>query len=299
VRRVVTFAAVVATAALALAMGAAGCSASPPVRDARGARLSVSYYVSLGDSLSQGVQPDSAGASVPTRQGYADQLYADLRRGDPGLRLVKLGCQGETTHTMINGGICRYPGGSQLAAAASFLGAHRGRVSLVTIDIGANDPDSCVTRSSFGGVASCIAASFPDTLVNLRKIMATLRAAGGARVRIIGMSYYVPTLAQWRSGLLGETLARVSEEVIISYNRLLSGVYQAYGARVADVFDAFHSGDFSGQVNVSGMGEVPPNVAAICQFTWECASAPRGPNEHATAAGYSVIAQTFWRADTG
>jgi lysophospholipase L1-like esterase len=298
VRRVVPFAAVVITAAVAVAVGAAGCSASGPARDASLSRR-VSYYVSLGDSLSQGVQPDSAGASVPTRQGYADLLYADLRRGDPGLRLVKLGCQGETTHTMINGGICRYPGGSQLGAAASFLRAHRGRVSLITIDIGANDPDSCVTRSSFGGVASCIAASFPDTLVNLRMIMSTLRAAAGAGVRIIGMSYYVPTLAQWRSGLLGQALARVSEEVVVGYNRLLSGVYQAYGARVADVFDAFHSGDFSGQVNVSGMGEVPANVAAICEFTWECASGPRGPNEHATAAGYNVIAQTFRRADTG
>jgi len=297
VRRVVPFAAVVTTAAVAVAVGAAGCSAGAPARGSREA--SVSYYVSLGDSLSQGVQPDSAGASVPTQQGYANQLYADLRRGDPGLQLVKLGCQGETTHTMINGGICRYPGGSQLAAAASFLRAHRGRISLITIDIGANDPDSCVTRSSFGGVASCIARSFPDTLVNLRKIMATLRAAGGAGVRIIGMSYYVPTLAQWRSGLLGQALARVSEEVVVGYNRLLSDVYRAYGARVADVFDAFRSGDFSGQVNVSGMGEVPPNVAAICEFTWECASGPRGPNEHATAAGYSVIAQAFRRADTG
>jgi lysophospholipase L1-like esterase len=298
VRRVVPFAAVVTTAVVALAIAAAGCSASGPARDASLSR-NVTYYVSLGDSLSRGVQPDAAGASVPTRQGYADQLYADLRRSDPGLRLVKLGCQGETTHTMIDGGICRYPGGSQLAAAASFLRAHRGRISLITIDIGANDPDSCVTRSSFGGITSCIASSFPDTLVNLRKIMATLRAAGGAAVRIIGMSYYVPTLAQWRSGLLGQALARVSEEVVVGYNRLLSGVYQAYGARVADVFDAFRSGDFSGQVAVSGMGEVPPNVAAICEFTWECASGPRGPNEHATAAGYSVIAQAFRRADAG
>jgi lysophospholipase L1-like esterase len=297
VRRVVSLFAVVTTAAVALALGTAGCAGSAPARDSRGARLTVSYYVALGDSLSQGVQPDSAGASVPTHQGYADQLYADLRRGDPGLRLVKLGCPGETTHTMINGGICSYPGGSQLAAVASFLRAHRGRISLITIDIGANDPDSCVTRSSLDETASCIATSFPDTLGNLRKIMATLRSAGGTSVRIIGMSYYVPTLAQWRNGLLGEALARVSEALVVSYNRLLDGVYQAYGARVADVFDAFHSGDFSGQVSVSGMGEVPPNVAAICQFTWECASAPRGPNEHATAAGYSVIAQTFLRAD--
>jgi lysophospholipase L1-like esterase len=285
----IAIAAVAAAAIWGGGNGAPAPRASPPA----------TYYLALGDSLSQGVQPDSAGASVPTRQGYADLLYAELRRGDPGLRLVKLGCSGETTHTMINGGICSYPGGSQLAAAARFLRAHRGRVSLITIDIGANDPDSCVTRSSFGGAAACVATSFPDTIVNLRKIMTTLRAAGGASVRIIGMSYYVPTLAQWRHGMLGEVLARVSEVAVVGYNRLLTGVYQAFGARVADVFGAFHSGDFSGQVTVPGIGSVPPNVAAICQLTWECASGPRGSNEHATPAGYSVIAQAFWRADLG
>jgi lysophospholipase L1-like esterase len=293
--RVVTGAAVAVAAAVGVAVTLGGGAGAP----ARRASLTATYYLSLGDSLSQGVQPDSAGASVPTRQGYADLLYADLRRGDPGLRLVKLGCSGETTHTMINGGICSYPGGSQLAAAASFLRAHRGRVSLITIDIGANDPGSCATRPGFGGAAACMATGFSDTLINLRKIMTTLRAAGGAGVRIIGMSYYVPTLAQWRQGLLGEAVARISEAVVIGYNRLLTGVYQAFGARVADVFGAFHSGDFSGQVTVRGIGSVPPNVAAICQLTWECASGPRGPNEHATAAGYSVIAQAFRRADLG
>jgi lysophospholipase L1-like esterase len=243
------------------------------------------------------VQPDSAGASVPTRQGYADQLYATLRRGDPGLRLIKLGCSGETTSTMIHGGICRYPGGSQLAAAASFLRAHRGRVSLITIDIGANDPDFCLERPGFSAEASCIAHSFPDTLGGLTKIMTTLRAAAGAAVRIIGMNYYVPTLALWRDGLPGQALARVSEEVVVGYNRLLAGTYQRYGARVADVFDAFRSADFSGRVTVPGMGGLPPNVAAICRWTWECAATPRGPNEHADRAGYQVIAQAFLQAD--
>jgi hypothetical protein len=206
-----------------------------------------------------------AGASVPTRQGYADQLYAYLRRGDPGLRLVKLGCPGETTSTMIRGGICSYPDGSQLAAAARFLRARRGRVSLITIDIGANDPSSCVTRSGFGGVASCLAASFPATLANLGKIMTALRAADGGKVRIIGMSYYVPALAEWRNGLLGEAVARFSEGIVVGYDRLLTGIYQEFGARVADVFGAFHSADFSGHV------AVPPTVpwhSTTCRVCW-------------------------------
>ena len=71
------------------------------------------YYLALGDSLAQGVQPNAAGVSVMTRDGYPDQVYASLHASRPGLKLVKLGCPGETTASMINGGICRYRDGSQ------------------------------------------------------------------------------------------------------------------------------------------------------------------------------------------
>src|SRR5579875_706753 len=86
-----------------------------------------SYYLSLGDSLAQGVQPNFQGVSVETQQGYPDQLYTALHLDNPTLQLVKLGCPGETTTTMIKGGICTYPKGSQLRQAAAFLAARRGR----------------------------------------------------------------------------------------------------------------------------------------------------------------------------
>ena len=104
------------------------------------------YYLALGDSLAQGVQPNAAGVSVMTGDGYPDLVYTALHPSRPGLKLVKLGCPGETTASMINGGICRYQDGSQLAAAVAFLQAHRGRVPLVTLDIGANDPEHCGGR---------------------------------------------------------------------------------------------------------------------------------------------------------
>lgn len=50
-------------------------------------------------------------------------------------------------------------------------------------------------------------------------------------------------------------------------------------------------------MRVPGIGTVPRNVAAICLWTWECAAAPRGPNEHARPVGYGVIALAFLRAD--
>jgi lysophospholipase L1-like esterase len=298
VRRVATLVAL-ATAVVAATTpaGAATTLTSAAGAPMRHASSRTSYYLSLGDSLSQGVQPDPAGASLPTQQGYPDQLYAALHLGDPGLRLVKLGCSGETTHTMIHGGICSYPAGSQLAEAARFLRAHRGQVSLITIDIGANDPDSCISRPSIGAVASCVTKSFPETVANLTKIMITIRVAGGRQVRIIGMNYYVPALAEWRNGFAGQELARLSERLVVVYNRLLASVYQTFGARVANVFGAFHSGDFTDQVRVPGIGTLPRNVAAVCLWTWECAPAPRGPNEHARAIGYGVIALAFLLAD--
>ena len=293
-RVVATLVGLVMTVVAALtSSGAAG-------RPASQASPRTSYYLALGDSLSQGVQPGPAGASAPTGQGYANQLYAMLRRGDPGLRLVKFGCNGATTATMLGGGgRCRYPGGSQLAAAVSFLRAHRGQISLITMDVGANDPDSCITRPAALGMAACVTKSFPETAANLTEIMYRLRATAGERVRIIGMNYYVPALAEWRDGPLGQAVARVSEQVVDGYNQMLAAVYQAFGARVADVFGAFHSADFGGRVTLPAGGTVPRNVAAICHWTWECAPPPRGPNVHADTAGYAVIARAFLRADRG
>ena len=45
-----------------------------------------------------------------------------------------------------------------------------------------------------------------------------------------------------------------------------------------------------------GIGQVPRNVALVCQWTWECVAPPRGPDQHANEAGYGVIARTFLQA---
>ena len=282
-------AAVVLAGALA---AAAGCSAPAP---GHRARPPVTYYLSLGDSLARGVQPDADGASVPTPHGYPDQPYAALRPRHPGLRLVKLGCPGETTATMINGGICRYPGGSQLAAATRFLRAHRLRVWLVTLDIGANDPGSCLTRPSLAKLATCVRQVIPHATANLTAILTRLRQAD-PHGRIMAMNYYLPALAQWRGGLPGHAVARLAEIAAAGYSGLLTDTYRRFGIRVADVFTAFHTGDFGDPVTVPGYGRLPRNVAAICLWTWECAPPPRGPNQHANQAGYQVIARTFERA---
>jgi hypothetical protein len=256
------------------------------------------YYVSLGDSLAQGVQPDAVGQSTPTDVGYPDRIYSVLRahRGD--WRLIKLGCSGETTRTMIHGGKCQYQAGSQLAQAVRVLRDHRRHLGLVTIDIGANDPNSCIIGPvSIGRIAKCLGRSLRGTLADLRVIMGTLRAAAGSHVKIVAMTYYVPELASWLDGRTGQELAVFTERLVAGYNSMLAVVYRKYGTQVANVFGAFHSSDFGQRVRVVGHGLLPRNVAMICQWTWSCASPPRGPNEHANGAGYRIIAQAFLRAD--
>jgi lysophospholipase L1-like esterase len=279
-----------ALAAAAAVAAAAACSGSVASQAA-----DPTYYLALGDSLSQGVQPDAAGVSVETRYGYPDQVYAALRGDHPALQLVKLGCPGETTSTMIDGGMCRYRGGSQLAAAVAFLQAHRGRVLLVTIDIGANDPEACGGRPALGQIASCAGTGIPAAVTRLTTIMTKLTAAGPG-VRMVGMTYYLPALASWRDGLPGHAVAWLAEKVAATYNHWLDRVYTNSGARVANVFGAFDTADFAKQATTQATGTVPRNVALLCQWTWACAAPPRGPNQHANQAGYQVIARTFLQA---
>jgi len=268
------------------------CSGPAPSNPALAKAPPATYYLALGDSLSQGIQPNAAGVSVMTGDGYPDQVYAALHPSRPGLRLVKLGCPGETTISMINGGVCRYRDGSQLAAAVAFLQAHRGRVLLVTLDIGANDPEHCGGEPGLGQLAKCAVKDVPAAVGHLGTITTSLKAAAGPGVRIVGMTYYLPALAEWRSGLPGQVVAWTAEKLAATYNRLLTRVYAKSGVRVANVFGAFDTSDFTRPAGTN----VPRNVARLCQWTWQCAAPPRGPNQHANQAGYQVIARAFLQA---
>lgn len=284
----------IAAIAVAIIPVLAACSGAPlshPVSANAAAKVPATYYVALGDSLAQGVQPDAKGTSVETPHGYPDQIYATLHRSHPSLSLIKLGCPGETTVTMIKGGICHYPGGSQLKAADAFLRQHRGQVRLVTIDIGANDPEACSGQPSFSQLAVCAVKGIPSAVTHLATIVKRLKAAAGPGVRIVGMNYYLPALAEWRNGLSGHAVAWTAEKLAAAFNALLGRVYTKHGIRVANVFGAFQTSDFDDHGQA-----LPRNVTLLCRWTWECAVPPRGPNQHANQAGYQVIARTFLRA---
>jgi lysophospholipase L1-like esterase len=187
---------------------------------------------------------------------------------------------------MIQGGICAYPHGSQLDEAVSFLKAHRSKVAFVTISLGANDfPCNDIP---------CIPQGVASIQANLPAVLAALREAAGPGTPIVGMTIYDPLLAAWFFGPDGQAFAHASvEQAIHPIDHMLAGIYAAGGARIADVEGAFHTTDFDAHVDVPGMGSIPLNVALICQWTWSCAPAPLGPNNHANADGYRVIARAF------
>ena len=92
------------------------------------------------------------------------------------------------------------------------------------------------------------------------------RLRGRPGVRIVGMTYYLPALADWLDGAPGQAIARVSERLAAGYNGVLEQVYTESGARVADVSGAFDTANFGDRVTAPGIGQVPRNVALVCQL---------------------------------
>lgn len=287
----------IALIAAALTLGA--CDAANELANI-GDGDQVFYHVSLGTSLSVGVQPDSNGLRLPTGDGYADQLYDSIRPAfEAGgaqpreLELVKLGCAGETLDDMISGGSCLYIARSQLDAAVDFLNDNSGRIHLVTIDIGGNDfrNAGCITTMVD---INCVNAVSAQIATDLATVLSALSNAAGPNTPIVGMNYYNPYLGSWIVGPAGETLAMESAQAATVLNDFLSTTYATAGINMADVYTAFGSGDFTMVPSPLDPNDMlPMSVANICTFTYMCDPPPVGPDIHANVAGYSLIADTL------
>src|ERR1700733_1062286 len=138
--------------ALALVLAAFGALGPGTALASKQAKATPHYYLALGDSLSVGFQPNPQGVGLETSQGYTNDVYAYERKSVPGLKLVEMGCPGDTTTSLLTGKgnaanastfHCVRTGGSQLKAAERFLKSHhkKGEAVVVTPDIGANDVD--------------------------------------------------------------------------------------------------------------------------------------------------------------
>jgi lysophospholipase L1-like esterase len=249
----------------------------------------VTYYLSMGDSLAQGFQPiggpPTSSAAAGYNQGYADQLLKLAQDGGAEhLRLVKLGCGGETTASMIADSVCPadYDTGTQLGDAVQFLDEHPGQIAFITINIGVND----IFRPCEGDPACFI----PQIATNLPHILNTLRQHAGPDVAIVGANYYNPSIVDWFDDpAAGEFAA----QQIVMFNNFLESLFARTGTPVADVESAFAVTDFTTQVELKHVGSVPLSVSNVCTLTWICTGLPLGPDIHANTDGYRVMAEAF------
>jgi lysophospholipase L1-like esterase len=248
-------------------------------------------YISLGDSLAAGMQPDASGRDRPTQQGYVDVVADRLGNVHPGLHTARLSCGGATTGTLISGGAgCQAQGEpGQLVQAERLMAGHP-ETMLVTVNIGDNDVESCFDADPPGVDTACVHRGRVAIARNLGQIAHRLRAAAPAGARVIGILDYDQFLALWLRGPQGRTVARRSVRIIDSMNALMASVYRANGVEVADASQRFGTDDLADQRPLAGVGTVPLAVERICRWTYAC-----GPrmDDHARPQGYTQIARAI------
>jgi lysophospholipase L1-like esterase len=272
-------------AALLLLASVAPAAAADPVIEPVG---ETSWYLAIGDSLAAGYQPigDPANDHM-TRAGYPDQLWLMARGQYPDLQLLNLACPGEDTASIrLDNGRCAYGHGSQLDEALAFIDEHRDRLAFITIDIGFNDFEC-------SDDLLCVFTGIRNIEQRLPAILADLRAAA-PDTPIVGMNIYDPFLTFWLDEQT-RVLAGQSVVAMQMVNEALGEVYAAAGIPVADVETAFAMGDWRSLVPMAGFGEVPRNLALLCERTWQCHPPPLGPDRHPNVLGFRVMAEAFAR----
>jgi lysophospholipase L1-like esterase len=243
-------------------------------------------YLALGDSLAASFQPNG-----DLRSGYAEQLFQLQQAEIPDLRLKKLACPGATTRTMdVPIARCPYPAGSQLDQAVSVLGSRD--VAFVTLQIGSNDLLRCFRFGRAAFDQGCVDDLLPRLQNRLTTIVQALQAAGPG-VPILGATYYDPLLAAWIIPGIDPPAVTAIGDVWTSFNDALEQTYAALGVPVADVEGAFSTDDFGTIVHVRHLGDVPLNVARVCQWTFACS--PRGFDPHPKTVGYARMTEA-WEA---
>lgn len=266
---------VLATTAIVLGSLAANAGAAPaPGR----------VYLALGDSLAASFQPNG-----DTHHGYAEQLFQLEQAGIPDLRLVKLACPGERTTTIDRSRrLCPYPEGSQLDQAVAVLGSRE--MAFVTLQIGSNDLMRCFGFEQAAFDQACVDDLLPALQERLTTIVETLQAAGPG-VTIVGATYYDPLLAAWNVPGIDHDAVLAIQDVWQSFDDALTQTYTDLGVPVADMEGAFSTTDFDTIVHLGRFGDVPINVARVCQWTYACSR--RGFDPHPNTVGYAVLTRAL------
>jgi len=236
-----------------------------------------SYYLALGDSMTYGFQPTKAKPGARPSDfdtGYVDVFAARLRKLAPTIRVVNYGCPGESTVTFTRGGC---PGradgiklhdsyrGAQLKAALSFLRAHPGQVSPITLTLWGND---LAPLSQRGKRAPKAIASFASRFDAILRQLRT--AAPTAEIIVSGAWNPEADRLRQTTPLYRTAAAAIARKAARSR------------ARVGDMF-----------VALNGRGNLRAQKARLCALTFYCS---KGGDPHPTNAGYRAMADAFMAA---
>ena len=239
-------------------------------------------YLALGDSLAASFQPKG-----DQHSGYAEQVFQLEQAANPDLTLAKLGCPGERTNTIDRPRrLCHYAMGTQLDQAVAVLKDQD--VAFVTLQIGSNDLFSCFRFGQGLFDQTCVNERLPKVADRLASIVETLRSAD-PDVPIVCMTYRNPLLALWTAPGFPENLVVQNADVWHAINDALAQTYAGLGVPVADVEAAFSTSDFDTVVHTRGFGDLPLNVARVCQWSYVCAT--KGDDSHPNTIGYAAIAR--------
>lgn len=300
-----------AMAGFGLVAASTGAGAATHVRHAA---KTTKYYISLGDSYSEGYQnPTLTGSG-----GYTDTIAKKEK-----MTLVNFGCGGATTKSLLDTMGCpgtqeptygmSYDSTTQEEAALNFIAANPGKVGLISISIGGNDVTACAGNSDPVG---CVVAASTTISTNVGTLISDLDTAlaanGDSSAKIVGITYPDVILGNYTipAGSTDPSLAYLStvafDDII---NPTLKSLYDsAQNGSFVDVTDAPYihgkinapTGDdsntwdsststFTGTtVKLNPWGVIPENVAEVCDLTWYCTSSYTF-DIHPNTNGYKFI----------
>jgi lysophospholipase L1-like esterase len=269
---------------------------SGPGGDASASTTSNGFYLAIGGSSSLGFQPTGIPAhnGKRTDTGYANDVDAMEAKKGTTLTLRQVGCPGERASTMILAHDACYKGvGGQMTASLHYLKAKFDDKGLVTIDLGFNDVRACL----LGGLVNeaCANQGLAAVRNDMPAVVRRIKAAAGPEVKIVGLLYEDPFLADYLHPGTGANAANLSLQIFTKLNASLTTIYRSDGVAMANSPGAFQTDD-TNEVSLDNVGTVPQNVASACTLTWNCAKPPWGPDDHPNNAGYRVIALAIERA---
>jgi lysophospholipase L1-like esterase len=243
--------------------------AVPGTAAVTGQHAPTAYYLALGDSIAYGYDPGKRSRPSPSDTGYVDPFAAQLRKLSPKIAVVNYGCPGESTVTFTRGGCPSLRDGvklhdpyrgAQLKAALSFLEAHRGKVSPISLTLWGNDLAPLTAKGKQAPKAIAAFASRLDS------ILEQLRSAA-PKAEIIVTGAWNPEVDQVKKT---QPLYRSLDAAI---RRTAAGSH----ARVANMFAVFNP---------------PANVRRVCALSYICSNGDPHPN----GAGYKAMAEAFYAA---